>query len=112
MLERLNKEGVLFAFLNPQHHWHKTMPKTSSPLEGGINKEIKRQLNAHTGLGENNLIAAANWLLNYKTQFPQTPTQAFKEHTTPKTQPPTQTPTKPNYTTNIDQDESLHIRKG
>lgn len=61
------------------------LPKTTSPLEGGINAGIKELLRRHRGLTPDHALVAVGWYLNTKTETPQDPWSVVApEHWAPK----------------------------
>lgn len=57
LLRKLARSGTLFTYL--QHG----NARTTSPLEGGINSQIKNVLRAHRGMTEEHMKRAAEWFL-------------------------------------------------
>lgn len=49
------------------------LPKTTSPLEGGMNTGIKELLRRHRGMTPHHAMIAIGWYLNTKTERPQDP---------------------------------------
>lgn len=67
---RLNREGSLFAFCDPPLADEGPVASTTNQLEGGVNAEIKRVLNAHRGLGEEHMKRCCEWVLYMKSADP------------------------------------------
>ena len=69
-LERLCRDGPLFAFLGPGVAPDAAQP-TTNRLEGGVNANIKRIVDAHRGLGEEHMKRCCEWVLYMKTPDPR-----------------------------------------
>ena len=69
-LERLWRQGSLFAFLDPALVAGGPVPRTSNILEGGVNACIKRMLMNHRGLLDAHRTAACEWLCYMKSPSP------------------------------------------
>lgn len=52
---------------------NEALPKTTNPLEGGVNTAIKELLRQHRGLRAEHAITAVGWLLYFKTENPADP---------------------------------------
>ncbi|WP_344774823.1 IS1249 family transposase [Gryllotalpicola kribbensis] len=57
LLRKLARSGTLFTYIE-----HGNM-RTTSPLEGGINSQIRHVLRAHRGMTEEHMKRAAEWFL-------------------------------------------------
>lgn len=57
VLAKITQNGTLFTFITYGN------PRTTSPLEGGINNGIRHVLRAHRGMSENHMKRAAEWFL-------------------------------------------------
>lgn len=68
-LERLNRTGMLFAFVNPKEEALQVTP-TTNRLEGGINAGLKRLLDLHRGLSEEHTKRCAEWYCYMHTSDP------------------------------------------
>ncbi len=120
-LERLARAGHLFTWLDPQFD-RADIQATTSRLEGSVNAQIRRLLNAHRGMSEAHMKTAVKWLLNQKSIDPADPVAWLTTHRhntdQAKPKPSSPGPAGPaDYDTAIDydtsfQDGSLHIRKG
>lgn len=71
-LERLWRNGTLFAFLDPGLRDADGRPpqRTSNRLEGGVNAPIKRMLVNHRGLSDEHRMLACEWLCYMKSEHP------------------------------------------
>ena len=65
---RLQRDGTLFAFCEPAAAG--VVPSTTNRLEGGVNADIKRVLDAHRGLTEEHMKRVCEWVLYMKTHDP------------------------------------------
>lgn len=57
LLRKLARDGVLFTYLEHGN------TRTTSPLEGGINSQIRHVLRTHRGMTEEHMKRAAEWYL-------------------------------------------------
>ena len=93
MLRRLINRNELFTWLEPalQELQNATLPRTTSPLEGGPNAAIKALLRAHRGMRTAHAVIAVDWLLNSLTAHPIDPwslvTDEYKTTTGPRQAP-------------------------
>ena len=71
------KENSLFTFL--ENLTTTPVNRTTSPLEGGINKGIKTLLRAHNGLNPQHARTAIEWYLNQHTRHPYDPWYLAKQ---------------------------------
>jgi len=69
-LERLFREGKLFAFLEPELAAAGPVARTTNLLEGGVNSLIKRTLLEHHGLPEDHMRRACEWRCYMKSPNP------------------------------------------
>ncbi|NWN87699.1 MAG: IS1249 family transposase [Micrococcaceae bacterium] len=72
---------------------YETLPKTTNPLECGVNTAAKELLRKHRGLRPDHAIKAVGWLLYFKTENPADPwsfvtAQHWDTTTKPKTKQP------------------------
>lgn len=67
-LVRMHHDHTLFAFLD---HGDEELPRTTNKLEGGVNADLKRKLDAHRGLGEEHMRRCCEWVLYMKTADPR-----------------------------------------
>jgi hypothetical protein len=80
----------LFTWLTHAHP-HEALPKTTNPLEGGINTAAKELLRKHRGLTAEHAMQAIGWLLYFKTEHPADPwTLVTPEHWQPTNKTTTQ----------------------
>ena len=70
-LEKLFREGMLFAFLEPGLLAGRPVARTTNLLEGGINSLIKRTLLEHHGLPEDHMRRACEWRCYMKSAWPE-----------------------------------------
>lgn len=70
-LERLFREGKLFAFLDPGLTAAGPVARTTNRLEGGVNSVVKDVLRNHRGLPEEHMRRACEWVCYMKTAHPQ-----------------------------------------
>lgn len=83
---RLQRDGTLFMFCEPAAAG--VVPSTTNRLEGGVNADIKRVLDAHRGLTEEHMKRVCEWVLYMKTHDPAPGsfiTAAHDETTQPST---------------------------
>lgn len=66
----LNRRGVLFAFCDSALTSGGPVASTTNQLEGGVNADIKRVLNAHRGLGEEHMRRCCEWVVYMKSANP------------------------------------------
>lgn len=71
-IRRLILRDQLFTWMTSAQS-DEALPKTTSPLEGGINAGIKELLRHHRGLSPKHAMIAIGWYLNTKTQHPHDP---------------------------------------
>jgi hypothetical protein len=57
LLSRVTRDGTLFTYIEYGN------PRTTSPLEGGINAQIRARLRAHRGMTEPHMKRTAEWYL-------------------------------------------------
>lgn len=91
MYRAMIKHETLFSYLTPltTDPSATVLPRTTSPLEGGINAGIKNLLQHHRGLSVDHARRAVDWYLNSKTEHPIDPASLIKpEHYTPNTVKP------------------------
>lgn len=69
-LEKLFREGRLFAFLDPSLTAAGPVASTTNRLEGGVNSPFKRMLLDHRGLPEEHMRRACEWLCSMKSGPP------------------------------------------
>lgn len=70
-LEKLFREGKLFAFLEPALAAGGPVARTTNRLEGGVNSVIKDALRNHRGLPEEHMRRACEWVCYMKTARPR-----------------------------------------
>lgn len=69
-LEKLFREGRLFAFLEPALTAGGPVARTTNLLEGGVNSLVKRTLLEHHGLPEEHMRRACEWRCYMKSPHP------------------------------------------
>lgn len=62
---------MLFAFCDPALAEDGRVASTTNQLEGGVNAEIKRVLNAHRGLGEEHMRRCCEWVVYMRSANPR-----------------------------------------
>ena len=72
MIRRLILREQLFTWMTAAHP-NELLPKTTSPLEGGVNAGIKDLLRRHRGMSPDHAMVAIGWYLNTKTEHPHNP---------------------------------------
>lgn len=70
-LERLFREGRLFAYLEPELLKGGPVARTTNRLEGGVNSVVKDVLRNHRGLPEEHMRRACEWVCYMKTAHPR-----------------------------------------
>ena len=70
-LERLFREGGLFAYLEPELLKGGPVARTTNRLEGGVNSVVKDVLRNHRGLPEEHMRRACEWVCYMKTAHPR-----------------------------------------
>lgn len=117
-LDRLQKAGQLFAYLTTEPG--RALARTTNHVES-INRLLADQTSNHPGLSEQHMTSAAEWLLQARTENPQTPSQIIKNwnHQNQPTRaliPKKTTRTRPigpaQYDTGLTAEEGLWTRKG
>lgn len=73
MYRRLIRDQQLFTFLELATETTEALPRTTSALEGGVNKPIKDLLRAHRGMPEHHATRAVEWLLTSLTEHAHDP---------------------------------------
>ncbi|PLS28829.1 transposase [Bifidobacterium parmae] len=69
-LEKLFREGKLFAFLEPSLTAGGPVARTTNRLEGGVNSPLKHVLLDHHGLPEKHMRRACEWVCYMKSRDP------------------------------------------
>lgn len=69
-LEKLFREGKLFAFLDPELTAGGPVARTTNRLEGGVNSPLKRMFLDHHGLPEEHMRRACEWMCYMKSGSP------------------------------------------
>lgn len=69
-LERLFRDGSLFAWLDPALDAAGPVPRTTNLLEGGADSPVKRTLAQHHGLPEEHMRRACEWRCYMKSAHP------------------------------------------
>lgn len=94
------------------------LPKTTNPLEGGVNTAAKELLRKHRGMTPEHAMKALGWLLYFKTEHPTNPWSLVTPqhwHPTTKTttkQPPAERIGPALYDTNFDWQDGNGIQHG
>lgn len=70
-LEKLFREGKLFAFPGPALAAGGPVARTTNRLEGGVNSVVKDVLRNHRGLPEEHMRRACEWVCYMKTAHPR-----------------------------------------
>ncbi|QOL34511.1 hypothetical protein [Bifidobacterium lemurum] len=69
-LVRLNRRGELFAFCDPDLVAGGPVPSTTNRIEGGVNADVKRVLDAHRGLTGEHMRRCCEWVVYMKSRDP------------------------------------------
>ncbi|KAB8287351.1 IS3509a transposase [Bifidobacterium ramosum] len=70
-LVKLNRDGMLFAFLDPDIvRDGDSPPSTTNQLEGGVNAVVKRTLDHHRGLSEAHMKRCCEWTVYMLAEHP------------------------------------------
>lgn len=96
-------------------HRNRSIDRTTSRLEGGVNTKTKNLLRTHRGMSQDHARRAIAWLLNSLTEHPHDPwTLAKTHHNNPPPAPKiTEKPIGPKtYDTALTTEEGLYPRKG
>lgn len=105
-LEKLFREGRLFAFLEPSLTAVGPVARTTNRLEGGVNSPLKRVLLNHHGLPEEHMRRACEWVCYMKSRNPEPTSLIRPEHWKPARPSPAEDgDATPTYSTGIDWDE-------
>lgn len=122
-LERLAKQGTLFAYLTGPagEPRHTPLERTTNPVEA-INAQVRATLRHHRGAGPDHQAAIIDWTLARLTEQPPTPTQALKAWNQDGRRPAARLPTRKTRTsarphpagwgTTPTPEEGLWTRKG
>ena len=70
-LEKLFREGKLFAFPGPALAAGGPVARTTNRLEGGVDSVVKNVLRNHRGLPEEHMLRACEWVCYMKTAHPR-----------------------------------------
>lgn len=73
-LERLFRDGSLFAYTDPALLAGGPVPRDTNGLEGGINSPIKRMLDDHRGMPRAHMMRACEWKCYTRSPHPDTGT--------------------------------------
>ncbi|OXM99238.1 IS1249 family transposase [Bifidobacterium vansinderenii] len=82
-LEKLFREGKLFAFLEPSLTAAGPVARTTNRLEGGVNSPLKHVLLDHHGLPEEHMRRACEWVCYMKSGSPDPKSLIRPEHWKP-----------------------------
>ncbi|NEG97115.1 IS1249 family transposase [Bifidobacterium sp. SMB2] len=113
-LEKLFREGRLFAFLDPELTAGGPVARTTNRLEGGVNSPLKHVLLDHHGLPEEHMRRACEWVCYMKSGSPDPASLIRPEHWKPARPSPAEEDDgdgAPGYGTGISWDE-FHTRVG
>ncbi|RSX52405.1 transposase [Bifidobacterium callimiconis] len=113
-LERLFREGKLFAFLEPALTAGGPVVRTTNRLEGGVNSPLKHVLLDHHGLPEEHMRRACEWVRYMKSGSPDPASLIRPEHRSPARPSPAEEDGDtgaPEYGTGISWDE-FHTHVG
>jgi hypothetical protein len=110
LLRKLARSGTLFTYLEHSN------ARTTSPLEGGINSQIRHVLRTHRGMTEEHMKRAAEWFLTLH----EIPLSDAHQHIQPEPEPlpddepeATSEPDQPPlYDTALNPEEGLWTRSG
>lgn len=110
LLHKLVRQDVLFTYLLYGN------PRTTSPLEGGINNGIRTVLRNHRGMTEEHMKRAAEWFLTLK-EIPIGQIHEFLAQYTAAEPADIPRPTEPDdqpslYDNGLDSSEGLYLRAG
>ncbi|MGV2855488.1 IS1249 family transposase [Glutamicibacter sp. AGC84] len=115
LLHDLLKKDHLFQWLDLAQPGE-LLPKTTSPLEGGINAGIKEQLRLHRGLTPQHSMALVRWHLYRYAENPKDPWSFVQRHhwaEKPKRKPRAEEPIGPAvYGQHFSWEDGNGIRKG
>lgn len=107
LIRRVSRNDTLFTWITYGN------PRTTSPLEGGINAQIRELLRRHRGMSEQHRRRAVEWFLVLH-ELPLERALSLA-HTEPKPEPTTE-PEEPHgptlYDTGLDAGEGLWLRTG
>jgi hypothetical protein len=70
-LERLFRDGSLFAYIDPALAAGGEVPRDTDRLEGGINSPIKRVLDDHRGMPRRHMMRACEWKCYMRRRVPR-----------------------------------------
>ena len=82
-LERLFREGKLFAFLEPELTAGGPVARTTNRLEGGVNSPLKHVLLDHHGPPEEHMRCACEWVCYMRSGSPDPKSLIKPEHWKP-----------------------------
>lgn len=71
-LEKLFRDGSLFAYTDPALLAGGEVPRDTNGLEGGINSPIKRMLDDHRGMPRKHMMRACEWKCYTRSPHPDT----------------------------------------
>ena len=106
-MEKLFRQGRLFAFLEHELTEGGPVARTTNRLEGGVNSPLKHVLLDHHGLPEEHMKRACEWVCYMKSGSPGPASSIRPEHWKPAGPPATETKDDagngtPGYGTGID----------
>lgn len=120
LFRQLIRDKALFTWLNENYldsEGNRTVERTTSRLEGGVNAAIKRLLRDHRGLPEEHARTAVDWLLNSLTEHPHDPWHLAQRHLADRSAAPAPVIQDEQigpvtYDTGLSAEEGLWTRKG
>lgn len=117
LIRLLIKHESLFAWLDPElTGGDPPWPRTTSSLEGGVNRLVKDLLNRHRGMPVDHARRAVGWKLNTLTEHPRDPwSLARPEHWNPPPSRPAVTPEpdpRPSLGTSFSWEDGNGIQRG
>lgn len=110
LLQKVTRDGVLFTYVEYGN------PRTTSPLEGGINAQVRTVLRAHRGMTEAHMKRAAEWFLTLREIPLDAALSLANEATTTTSETAPAPDTEPDgpalFDTALSADEGLWTRSG
>ena len=107
LIRKVTRDGALFTWISYGN------PRTTSPLEGGINSQIRDLLRRHRGMSEQHRRRAVEWFLTLHETDLDTAISTATTTTAKTSHDPTQEPDGPAlHDTGLSAEEGLWNRKG
>lgn len=78
ILNRLVREGTMFAFVELQEELGGAWESTDNAIEGGVNAQIRKLLRNHSGMTTMHRIKAAFWWCYMHTERPLAPAETLR----------------------------------